>query len=560
MGLSALLSTQILDSSATGRSVLTGASASSIRTVLGLELDVVKTWNNGATVFTGLKLDVTDTASSASSAVIELLVGGSSKFKVSKSGQITALAGGITYLQQTDNATWSVSTAAVGGTPRSSWKSEGFQVPGDGYFGFTAGANGNGTIDVYLYRDASNTLAQRNLTAAQTTRIYGTFTDASNYERGYLQADTNGFTIGHESLGTGTKRSVRILGQSLSGAETLSALNVVQTWNTSGLPTAIQINITDTASNAHSVICAMNVNATPMFRFFKSGVFSPFGLVLNGTSANYGAADYNWWSANGLNLGTNSYLSINDDVYIRRDAADAFAHRRGVNPQTVRIYNTFTDTSNYERARMAWESNQFVIGHEYLGTGVARTVAIVGGTTGTQGVIKAQTGGVFIGAQLNLSNSSNSTASTSQVVLYTPAAGQLRLTNATSDGFDRLFLGLDTVSFPMIKRNGAAINFRVGNDSADCDITAKACTFSGNVTVSAVNIVTDTTTGTKLGTGNTQKLGFWNAPPLVQPTTGGAAATFASPGAGSVIKTDDTFDGYTVQQVVKALRNVGLLA
>jgi len=74
------------------------------------------------------------------------------------------------------------------------------------------------------------------------------------------------------------------------------------------------------------------------------------------------------------------------------------------------------------------------------------------------------------------------------------------------------------------------------------------------------NIVFDTTTGTKIGTATTQKIGIWNATPIVQPTTAVAAATIASPGAGNVIKTDDTFDGYTLQQIVKALRNTGLLA
>lgn len=43
-------------------------------------------------------------------------------------------------------------------------------------------------------------------------------------------------------------------------------------------------------------------------------------------------------------------------------------------------------------------------------------------------------------------------------------------------------------------------------------------TFSDSITLSTVNIVTDTTTGTKIGTGTTQKLGFWNATPVVQST------------------------------------------
>lgn len=40
-----------------------------------------------------------------------------------------------------------------------------------------------------------------------------------------------------------------------------------------------------------------------------------------------------------------------------------------------------------------------------------------------------------------------------------------------------------------------------------------------NTTLSEnVNVTLGTTTGTKFGTGVTQKLGFWNATPIVQPT------------------------------------------
>lgn len=75
----------------------------------------------------------------------------------------------------------------------------------------------------------------------------------------------------------------------------------------------------------------------------------------------------------------------------------------------------------------------------------------------------------------------------------------------------------------------------------------------------ALDFVFGTTTGTKFGTATTQKLAFWNATPIVQPTTAVGSATLTSPGGGTQIKTDDTFDGYTLQQVVKALRNLGLL-
>jgi hypothetical protein len=73
------------------------------------------------------------------------------------------------------------------------------------------------------------------------------------------------------------------------------------------------------------------------------------------------------------------------------------------------------------------------------------------------------------------------------------------------------------------------------------------------------NIVFDTTNGSKIATSPTQKLSFWNATPIVQPTTAVAAATVVS-GTGGNVKHDDTFDGYTLEKIVKALRNIGLLA
>ena len=51
--------------------------------------DLVDTWNNGATTFTAIKMDVTDTASDAASLLMDLQVGAASKFSVSKAGGIT---------------------------------------------------------------------------------------------------------------------------------------------------------------------------------------------------------------------------------------------------------------------------------------------------------------------------------------------------------------------------------------------------------------------------------------------------------------------------------------
>lgn len=48
-------------------------------------------------------------------------------------------------------------------------------------------------------------------------------------------------------------------------------------------------------------------------------------------------------------------------------------------------------------------------------------------------------------------------------------------------------------------------------------LTAAGATLTGHLTLSTKNLITDGTTGTKLGTATTQKLGFYNATPVVQP-------------------------------------------
>jgi len=69
----------------------------------------------------------------------------------------------------------------------------------------------NISTDVKLVRDAANVLAQRNLTAAQAFRVYNTYTDASNYERGFIRYVSNVLQIGHTAAGTGTSvRDVEI--------------------------------------------------------------------------------------------------------------------------------------------------------------------------------------------------------------------------------------------------------------------------------------------------------------------------------------------------------------
>lgn len=76
---------------------------------------------------------------------------------------------------------------------------------------------------------------------------------------------------------------------------------------------------------------------------------------------------------------------------------------------------------------------------------------------------------------------------------------------------------------------------------------------------SGANIILNTTTGTKIGAATNQKLGFWNATPVIQPTNAIAAAAFVANTSG-IVDDSATWGGYTAGQIVAALKQIGILA
>lgn len=87
------------------------------------------------------------------------------------------------------------------------WTSLGLLVGGLDSGGFSSTAYRIGATpaspDVFLTRDAANTLAQRNGAAAQAFRLYNTFTDAANYERFDAAWLAGELTLQIGSAGTG---------------------------------------------------------------------------------------------------------------------------------------------------------------------------------------------------------------------------------------------------------------------------------------------------------------------------------------------------------------------
>ena len=234
------------------------------------------------------------------------------------------------------------------------------------------------------------------------------------------------------------------------------AITTNQTWNSTGTVfTHLRSNITDTASSSTSLLLDMRVGGTSQITVNKSGWLTSNRIYLStATSAGYFIYENSNTRFTGERFIFNNGLSSRDDIdtngvtgktitgfltlnldnatnsgpTLTRDGNDILALRRGVNSQTFRIYNTFTDAINYERLSIGWSSNVATIGTENSGTGSARNLSILAPTTNittttqstntTTGALVV-TGGVGIGGNVWIGGTINVaglvTGATSQV-------------------------------------------------------------------------------------------------------------------------------------------------
>lgn len=79
--------------------------------------------------------------------------------------------------------------------------------------------------------------------------------------------------------GVGNAVILSSTGQSLTGANASSALNISSTWNTSGLPTLIKANVTDTASDGASLLLDLQRNSVSAFKVVKTGDATATGFM-----------------------------------------------------------------------------------------------------------------------------------------------------------------------------------------------------------------------------------------------------------------------------------------
>ena len=225
---------------------------------------------------------------------------------------------------------------------------------------------------------------------------------------------SNTFVINDNRVGIGTgvpAAKLDIFDNVLAGSSGLagSVLNLNQTWNTTGTPTAIKLNVIDTASNAASKLLDLQVSGFTRLNFLKNGVLTitdvdtsnrqaalkiiqgdrNVNLVPSAFGGNAGGLGgpffYQTNSLNGSVVldATNSNGSISFFRLFNDNVSDVLAQRNGANPQAFRLYNTYTSSTNFERLNLRWDTNVVKIGTEKGSAGgVARDLVFETDATG----------------------------------------------------------------------------------------------------------------------------------------------------------------------------------
>ena len=246
-------------------------------------LDLATTWGDSAVAATALKVNVTDTASAATSNLVDVQVGGTSKFKITKYGEVAVVAGARTNVPAVTFSNLGEGADFL----QASWASGGFfnihNTGGRVTFGITNRAglkidvNGIGSAEgnVTFINDANSLTAGgplvsfltnvRKADIGQTGSInsYNVYTSATSYERGKLAWESNALKIGTDKGSAGG--TARDLALQTDGVDRLTitaagAVNVLGAFTIAGVaPLTANQTITLSGDLSGSGSTAINV-------------------------------------------------------------------------------------------------------------------------------------------------------------------------------------------------------------------------------------------------------------------------------------------------------------
>jgi hypothetical protein len=383
----------------------------------------------------------------------------------------------------------------------------------------------------------------------QFSSLGGTFGNTAGLYGSHTGTSTLGIGIANNSAGILTQvAAFTSTGLSItSGTITASApaLDLAQTWNNSGVTfTGLRFNATNTASASDSRLADFQIGGSSVTSIRRDGAVRFHGsgnitaLVGNGCSLATAGGGTVWYTPQAF-WTESSYAIIAPSgtpaIVLERDADSVLALRNGTKAHELRVYNTFTSTTNHERGFFKWSSNVLQIGTEKGSAGgTARalefqTDGVTRMTIGTTGNVGINTSSPSQRLEVRgdaLISSSAAWANGQTARLYFGDTGhslQVPFTgNATWSNYNGIVFS-----------NAAGTPFAMGTSASIGGSTTIALggaitnfsTFAGaSVVVSStvatlkdtLDIAVGTTTGTKIGTATTQKIGFFNATPVVQ--------------------------------------------
>jgi len=275
-------------------------------------------------------------------------------------------------------------------------------TPADGTFSATGAAAWDATHTVSgLGTMAEQNANNVNITGGSITGVTGVLssltvnsTPTSGGAAGQIMFDTGSVLQESSNLvWDNTNKTLTLTGYSLTGSSALSQLDLSGTWNTTGTPTAIKLTITDTASNASSLLMDLRVGASSILSVRKNGQ-----TVVSGTSrTTFIGGGYNGvltgnsgvgYAIDGLIAGTGGVAFASTSA----DSRDVFLTRRGAAnlrfgaadaaapvAQTLSVQSVVAGTSNTAGANLT------ITGSQGTGTGAGGSIIFQTAPAGSSG-------------------------------------------------------------------------------------------------------------------------------------------------------------------------------